>query len=99
MDISTDRDFTGQVLAITLETSRDNGPLHQVLKNVSFSEIGGRVFVEGDRTMDHGMGLEGNRILLAWDKVVRVSVFVSVEQFMAHRSMREAMNKPFPGLF
>lgn len=99
MEISKDRDFTGQVLAITLEMNKDTGPLHQALKNVSFSEIGGRVFVEGERVMDRGLGLEGSRVLLAWDKVLRVSAFVSIEQFLAHKSMREAMNKPFPGLF
>ncbi|MDF1665102.1 MAG: hypothetical protein P1V97_25295 [Planctomycetota bacterium] len=99
MDISKDRDFTGQVLVITLDTRKDMGPMYQALKNVSFSEIGGRVFVEGERAMDHGMGLVGHRILLAWDKVLRVSTFVSIEQFMAHKSMREAMKKPFPGLF
>lgn len=99
MDGMTERDFTGQVLAISLEARGEAGLIQQALKNVSFSEIGGRVFVEGERVLDRGMGLEGSRVLLAWDRVLRVSVFVSVEQFLAHRSMREAMKKPFQGLF
>jgi hypothetical protein len=95
-------DFSGKVLVVTLDIpNTHSGPHTEVLKDARLIELAGRTFLEGERTQTHALGLSG-RLFLSWDKVLRLLVFDSLEQFMAHTAMvgnQLQKQQPFMGLF
>jgi hypothetical protein len=101
-DPSKSPDFSGKVLVVTLDIPGGHSGRHtEVLKNARLLELAGRTFLEGERAQTHTLGLSG-KLFLSWDKVVRLLVFDSLEQFMAHTSMAAnhlQKQQPFTGLF
>jgi hypothetical protein len=92
--------YSGKILAITMENP--GPPTHQppphVLKNVELLDIGGRVFIQGNHALDSPLSMTGAKVMLPWDKVLRIFLFDSAEQFFTFQAT-QPQRPNFPGLF